>query len=180
MAFPPRSLTAPPLTLTSRLPVRVQGQPLGSKATVQPTQSLNRAPVTITQPGSAQAEEQFNHPDVHPAVGRMLNDLQKKINEAIGQTKADPTSNKNLLEGVTLTASAVSSGQPTNPTIIAHGLAQPYRGYRVCTVRGGTLVGHAALPATAANPTTTHLILFTHIAPWASGGTVQADIEVWA
>lgn len=180
MAAPPRSLTAPPLTLTSRLPNRVQGQPFGTKAAVRPTQSLGTEPVAILQPGSAQGLEQYNGPDVPPAISRQLNDMQRNIGEAIGQVKADPTANKVLHEGVALNAGILANGSPTNPTIVAHGLAQPYRGFRLCAVRGGTIAPPVVLPPTTANPATTHIILYVPQLTEFTGQTVVADFEVYA
>lgn len=158
-----------------RLPSRIQGQPLG-------TLNLNRGNLpklqpSIFQPGPAPSPEQFNRPGVSLEVARALNDLQEKLTAAVKQVKADPTANKNLLEQVTLNAGGNGG---SNPTIINHQIGSPYRGYRICTVRNGSIAGHCALSPTSQYPASTNLLLWTSVVPFSSTVPVTADIEVWA
>lgn len=168
----------------SVLPNRVQGQLFGSHAPLRPVKSLGQSYQAIYQPGLSQTQEHFNHPDIPAPVARALNQLQQNIHESTAQVLADPTSNKQLLEGIALTQGTTSTSLgPTNPTIISHGLPSPYRGYRICTVRGGTLQGHAALAPTQSNPSSTSLLLWVQFKAFVIQGIVQAvlaDIEVWA
>ena len=170
------SAVVPPVT-GSRLPNRVQGQPLGSAPLPSTTKSLQAPTATILEPGTSQAEEQFSSPDIHPTVSRALNQLQRDIRASTAQTRADPTANKNLLEGLSLVNGAAGG---VGPNVISHGLGAPYRGYRICTVRGGALTAHAAIAPTQANPSQTSLLLWTQFAPFVSGGQVLVDLEVWA
>ena len=160
------------------LPNRVQGQPFGAKALPNASKSLGQQPVAILQPGSAQAEEQFSsHSGMPPAVARALNQLQRDIRESTAAARSDPTANKTLMESVALSAGGDGG---TNPTPLQHGLGGPYRGYRIGSVRGGYISGHAAVAPTAAAPASVALLLWTKLTPFVAGGAVTADVEIWA
>jgi hypothetical protein len=160
-----------------RLPNRVQGSPFGSVNYNSPNANLPIKPVSILQPGPAQAVEQFNHPSIPKEVARALNQLQTNIQQATSQVKADPTSNKNLFEQINLIYGG-SGG--TFPNVISHGLDAPYRGYRVCTVRNGAINQHAAITPTTAYPADKYLLLWTEVTTVFGTATVSADIEIWA
>lgn len=151
-------------------PSRVQGQPYGTLNLNNPNGNLPRAPVAIVQPGPSQAKEQFNRPGVPSAVGRALDDLQTAIQAATEQSRSDPTANKNLFEQVNVN---------TGTNAIQHGLGSSYRGYRICTVRGGFITGHCALPPTSDAPATTTLLLNLECKP-SSSTPVMLDVEVWS
>lgn len=174
-----RSLpTVRPSVTSSQLPNRVQGAPFGTDSASDPSKSLAAGAPSILQPGPAQAHEQFSAgPDIHPAVARALNQLQRNIAEAIGQSKGDPTAAKQLFENVTVKDGDVDGN---NANVISHGLGKPYRGYRICSVRGGSLTGHAAMsPKATQPPTSAALLLWTAVKPFASGGAVSIDVEVY-
>jgi hypothetical protein len=156
------------------VPNRIQGAPFGTSnpnSSRLPTQTS-----AILVPGPAQAIEQFNHPDIPMAVSRAMNQLQQNVRGALSQAKADPTADKNLIEQLTVNAGGSNGKAPW--TIVQHGLGKAYRGYRIDTVRGGFIVGHAAIAPTAQYPATTALILWTWTQQFGTD-PVTIDIEVW-
>ena len=188
-----KTFTQKPSTLIrNQLPNRVQGEPLGSPAlpnTVNTSgqltgiKTLGQSPPTVLQPGAVQAEEQFSHRNIPVEISRALNQVQRNVNSAMQQVKADPTANKNLHENVVLSHGTVVNGVPGKPNVINHGLNMPYRGYRICTVKGGYLTGHSALPSTTTHPASANLLLWTQFKPFQVNGvdnTVTADIEVYS
>lgn len=177
---------APLVLLGTRIPNRVQGQPFGAQpiqANQPRTNTLAGNSAALLQPGTAQGQEQFGY-GMDSATARALNQIQRNIQEALGQVKSDPTANKQMHESLQLTQGTTDKTLgPMNPTIVNHGLTSPYRGYRICTVRGGVLTGHAALSPTQSNPSNTSLLLWTQFTPFVINGVTQkvlADIEVWA
>ena len=163
-----------------QLPSRIQGQPLGTaNPATSATPVLLRPSVQLFQPGPSQPKEQFSHPSIPLEVARALNQIQRNIEQAASQVKADPTANKNVLENVTLQNYKTVGTGVSGWNNIPHSLGFAYRDYRICSVRNGYITGHAAIPPDAAHPATATLSLWTSLVQFNKTVPVMATIEIW-
>jgi hypothetical protein len=159
-----------------RLPSRIQGQPFGTANPATSTPAALRPAVQLVQAGPAQAKQWFTEPDISDGTARALNTLQRKIDEATSQVRADPTADKNVIEQVPLKNGTTGGG---NFNVIPHGLGFTYRDYRICSVRNGYITGHCAIPPDAGHPANAVLSLWTQVVQFKAGVPVSATIEIW-
>jgi hypothetical protein len=113
-----RAAPQAPIALGVSLPSRVQGSPVGTGQAATPVVLSSvpagrgaKAAVSLLQPGPALGRRQTND--------RQINALQEAARVSTSQAKADPQSNRNVLEALILVS---------GDNVIHHGLGRPFRG----------------------------------------------------
>lgn len=170
-APPPAPNLAP-----GRLPGRIQHSQFGSTNAAATTVGRASPPKPVVlQLGPVLAREQ--------TADRQVNQIQTMVAAAIGQVKALPWGDGNLLEDVPLVQGGASGAGPYN--VLLHGLPSAFSGYIILGAKGGAITGHG-LVANASSALDARQIqlwitfdAFAASVPGADGSHVWADIWVY-
>jgi len=160
-----------------RIPVRVQGSPLGSVNTSAGGRAI--PPPTLVSEGPAQLLEMFGGGNGIPEnVARALNQIQTNIAKAMSQVKESPFADGNLIEKFPLVNGGAAGAAPY--TIINHGLGKPYRGAFILSTTGGYVTASAIVANSTASLDSAQIQLWTLVTAFAGVSQVLANIWVYA